>query len=396
MNMHLLVKTALCAVFLVAPALVGAKPVAGQFGWPILRTDSGPSCDRAGVKIDQQHFDFFEEVGKYHSGEDWNGLCNGDTDLGYPLRAVADGVVSGINTATYNGGQGMKIFVRHRFPYFYEEDGLKNVYFAYLHLNSFSENIHVGRVVPKGLEIAQMGYTGTSGKFPYKAHLHIQALWDDGGGKDAVLENPYVEHLTPETIMEQCSPSLLLDDRARVDEYGDNQKGWYIFRSIDYAPWSTAYFQKGTEKKSIPKAIEAGWVYRHIPSYSVENGWEFFDDLEDSMCYKDGWYAFYAWQTGIKLMVPVPGNNQKYQRALYDCGKALHRWGDASHMYPDRFEERSGSTWHLSFFPFKTRTEKLGYVFHYTHQKYPLYRVTRIHDGSRWYGYEYINQNKLY
>jgi murein DD-endopeptidase MepM/ murein hydrolase activator NlpD len=100
-----------------------------------------------------------------HFGEDWNGRGGGDTDLGDPVYAAGDGVV----TWAYDvhQGWGNVIMIRHA----YRDPANGEVKFCdslYGHLNEIK--VKVGQLVKRG---DQIGTIGTNhGMYP--AHLHFE------------------------------------------------------------------------------------------------------------------------------------------------------------------------------------------------------------------------------
>ena len=104
-----------------------------------------------------------------HFGEDWNGRKGGDSDLGDPVYAIADGIV----TFAYNVGAawGNIIIVRHAF----REAATGKVQFIDA-LNGHLEKILVktGQAVKRGQQIATLG--NNFGMYP--AHLHFEIRHD--------------------------------------------------------------------------------------------------------------------------------------------------------------------------------------------------------------------------
>jgi murein DD-endopeptidase MepM/ murein hydrolase activator NlpD len=100
-----------------------------------------------------------------HFGEDWNGRGGGDTDLGDPVYACGDGVV----TWAYDVhvGWGNVVLIRHA----YRDPGDGKVKFCdslYGHMNEIM--VKVGQLVKRG---QQIGTIGTNhGMYP--AHLHFE------------------------------------------------------------------------------------------------------------------------------------------------------------------------------------------------------------------------------
>ena len=98
-----------------------------------------------------------------HLGEDWNGTSGGDTDLGDPIYATADGLV--VFAQNYRLGWGNVVITRHA----YLDDGeVKYVDALYGHLYDFS--VRLGELVRRGQQIGRMGNNNGM----YDAHLHFE------------------------------------------------------------------------------------------------------------------------------------------------------------------------------------------------------------------------------
>lgn len=100
-----------------------------------------------------------------HYGEDWNGKGGGDSDLGDPIYAIADGVV--MFAYDCRGGWGRVVLLRH--AYRDPQSGKINyVDSQYAHLRSML--VRNGQVVKRGQQIGTMG----SNRGMYPAHLHFE------------------------------------------------------------------------------------------------------------------------------------------------------------------------------------------------------------------------------
>jgi murein DD-endopeptidase MepM/ murein hydrolase activator NlpD len=100
-----------------------------------------------------------------HFGEDWNGRAGGDSDLGDPVYAAADGVV----TFAYNVrvGWGNMVLIRHA----YKDPATGQIKYCDSlngHLNEI--NVKVGQQVKRGQQIGTIG--SNFGMYP--AHLHFE------------------------------------------------------------------------------------------------------------------------------------------------------------------------------------------------------------------------------
>jgi hypothetical protein len=98
-----------------------------------------------------------------HLGEDWNGVGGGDTDMGDPIYAAADGIVT--FAQDYRLGWGNVVIIRSG----YMEDGdVRYVDSLYGHLLDFS--VKEGQIIKRGQLIARMG----NNRGMYAAHLHFE------------------------------------------------------------------------------------------------------------------------------------------------------------------------------------------------------------------------------
>ncbi|HWB75309.1 MAG TPA: M23 family metallopeptidase [Nannocystaceae bacterium] len=94
-----------------------------------------------------------------HLGNDWNGNGGGDSDLGDPVFAIADGRV--VAAGDLGGGWGRVVRVTHRCS-------LQHVEAIYAHFDAIE--VEVGTLVARGARIGTIGTAG--GQYP--AHLHFE------------------------------------------------------------------------------------------------------------------------------------------------------------------------------------------------------------------------------
>lgn len=97
-----------------------------------------------------------------HLGDDWNGRGGGNTDLGDPVYAIANGYVS--ETADFGGGWGKVIRIVHK------TRGTSWSYVESLYAHFDKMNVKKGDWVRRG---AQIGTIGNNGGM-YYAHLHLE------------------------------------------------------------------------------------------------------------------------------------------------------------------------------------------------------------------------------
>lgn len=104
-----------------------------------------------------------------HPGEDWNGNGGGNTDLGQPVYAVANGRV----VVAEQCGQpwGSVVVIEH---VFYENHEQRRIRSLYAHLQTLK--VKTGEAVKRRQQV------GTIGQDPQKtfgAHLHLELRWDE-------------------------------------------------------------------------------------------------------------------------------------------------------------------------------------------------------------------------
>jgi len=108
--------------------------------------------------------------GTTHLGEDWNKETGGNSDLGAPVNATADGVVVYVKTTT-GDGWGQVVIVRHDAApgaAFALPGGgtIDHVYSQYAHLQNIA--VTKGIAIAKGQKLAEIG------PHPGGAHLHFE------------------------------------------------------------------------------------------------------------------------------------------------------------------------------------------------------------------------------
>lgn len=128
-----------------------------------------------------------------HTGEDWNGKGGGNTDLGQPVYAVANGRV----VFARNCGRlwGNVVIVEHLF---YENHARREMRSLYAHLDEMK--------VTEGEEVRRRQPIATVGQDPdklFNAHLHLElrldaalapTYWPSSDGRDAAwLREHYVD-----------------------------------------------------------------------------------------------------------------------------------------------------------------------------------------------------------
>ena len=98
----------------------------------------------------------------YHLGEDWNAVTGGNSDLGHPIYAIANGRV--VEAQDYGGAWGNIIRIVHKLenrPYPYIES---------LYAHSQEMLVKEGQFIKRGEQIATIGNCDGI----YYAHLHLE------------------------------------------------------------------------------------------------------------------------------------------------------------------------------------------------------------------------------
>jgi len=105
--------------------------------------------------------EYYQRFGAWHTGEDWNGLQGGDSDLGQPVHAVAHGQV--VASDYFTPSWGNIVLVEHVLP------GGEQVWSQYAHLRE--RRVAVGDGLTRGQPLGSIG-KGHQDRYP--AHLHFE------------------------------------------------------------------------------------------------------------------------------------------------------------------------------------------------------------------------------
>lgn len=126
-----------------------------------------------------------------HLGNDWNGVGGGNTDLGDPVYAIADGVVT--SARDVRGGWGLVVRIAHPI-----ENGCVESLYAHL-LNA---TVSRGEPVRRGQPIGAIGDAWGA----YLAHLHFE-LRDRVGAPLGAGYGSSSHHLDPTAFIRARRPS---------------------------------------------------------------------------------------------------------------------------------------------------------------------------------------------
>jgi murein DD-endopeptidase MepM/ murein hydrolase activator NlpD len=98
-----------------------------------------------------------------HLGDDWNATTGGNTDLGHPIFAISNGIVSEVTD--YGGGWGKVLRIVHQLP----NGELRESLYAHCQEMFVDKN----DAIKKGDKVATIGNAGGI----YYAHLHLEMRW---------------------------------------------------------------------------------------------------------------------------------------------------------------------------------------------------------------------------
>ena len=131
----------------------------GEIPWPILEYYKNY------IRMHQNNFGAPRDKGRTHKGLDFNFKNAGNEDLGAPILATHDGIVSrvrGIEDDKDAGGNRITII---------SEDG--NVQTSYMHLQ-YKPTLKEGDIVKEGDIIGYMGRSGYGDQNAWASHLHYE------------------------------------------------------------------------------------------------------------------------------------------------------------------------------------------------------------------------------
>jgi murein DD-endopeptidase MepM/ murein hydrolase activator NlpD len=148
-----------CAWVMDASAQQARVNLADGFDYPVGKPNADGYYKARGLRLREPR----------HYGEDWNGRTGGDSDLGDPVYAIADGIVT--LAANLRGGWGNVVLTRHA----YRDPSSGQVKYIDT-LNGHLDKIMVsqGQLVKRGQQIGTIG--SNSGMYP--AHLHFEIRHD--------------------------------------------------------------------------------------------------------------------------------------------------------------------------------------------------------------------------
>lgn len=171
-KMLLLLNVSNCFVFNIKAQVVSSnteKNIASSFDFPVGIENKGVYVSKINNKTYKGWYVASEFLSSnsfgVHPGEDWNGLGMGNTDAFQPVYAIANGVVTAIDTLPFSLGKA--IMIEH---YVEEQNKKDTLYSVYVHVDNIK--IKIGERVTQHQPIAEI-FSGTK-KMPAHVHLEIR------------------------------------------------------------------------------------------------------------------------------------------------------------------------------------------------------------------------------
>lgn len=182
--------TMLLVVFLQASAEDVKVNLADGFDFPVGKPNADGYYKSRGLRLRPPP----------HYGEDWNGRGGGDSDLGDPVYAIADGVVTlAADVAT---GWGNVVLTRHA----YRDPASGKVKFIDT-LNGHLDKIMVkqGQIIKRGQQIGTIG----TNRGMYPAHLHFEIRLDITIGM--------LRHSVPSDLTHWADPTQFINQYRKLN-----------------------------------------------------------------------------------------------------------------------------------------------------------------------------------
>jgi len=124
-----------------------------------------------------------------HLGDDWNATTGGNSDLGQPIYAISNGIISEVQD--YKGGWGNVVRLVHQLP----NGELRESLYAHC------EEVFVEKndAIKKGQKIATIGNVNGL----YYAHLHLEIRWKIDSDIGKGYSNDTTGYLNPTEFIKQ-------------------------------------------------------------------------------------------------------------------------------------------------------------------------------------------------
>ena len=183
-----------------------------------------------------------------HPGEDWNGNGGGSTDLGQPVRSVADGRV--VTAKDFGRLWGKVIMIEHLY---YENHHKRTIHSVYAHLDN--TEVKPGEIVKRRQEI------GTIGQDPdklYPPHLHLElrndlslspTYWPSSDGKD--IEWVKGHYLSPSRFIRSHRKLFVPQKEKRLVLIDHETYRMKLFKQRELIGEYDVNFGQGTGRKRV-------------------------------------------------------------------------------------------------------------------------------------------------
>jgi len=213
----------------------------------------------------------------YHGGEDFNGLVPGNSDLGTPLKAIADGQITSVHIHTTGFGKHLHYKINGRW-------GERWCHYAHCDTIKVKE----GDSIKEGQIIATLGNTGNS----TGAHLHFE-IKNQPTGTDGVPK-------TSEDLKKWEKPTDFIEKWSTIDEVN---------------AWVVQMFQGLGIDLNKPEGEVRGKVQEVI------DGWKRYVDLEQKVARLEKDLSFEAGQAAEfeKRLILSESSQKDLQGALSDA-----------------------------------------------------------------------------
>lgn len=323
----------------------------------------------------------------YNIGEIWRGACGGDTDRGALLYALADGQVMYVDNDGASD-KGKRVVVRYTLP---DE---RTVDVEYLQCDSIFVRADVrwkGDFVTQGQQIATIGSAGIHWQIRIKKPFPL-SLYE--------YQNP----LSAKRALLFTAPALFVDDRRTPEAIPLLDREWTVFDVSGNAPSSTAYVEADGGRYSLQRAAEEGIIHTEVYS-SITGAWEPYADISTVFFAPGVTYAVYSQRVNAQLVILIPGNNYRADRARLDMVDAADEYSrfaevDSQNGYAEGadvgWEGFDHDTLELRAMKFKVSTNEL-WVYHITNRENALLRYTAYMDprSGNWTDWRQVDWNTL-
>jgi hypothetical protein len=368
-----------------------ADTTAGPFRLPFNEFQEWQACSQKGFfpLSNPDHSQFYmhyetdvdphtgQAINKYHMGEDRNGICEGNTDLGGPLYPLATGQVVAVDR-TGATAKGKWIQIRYTFA-----DG-SQVDSQHLHCDTIL--VQQNDIVTPEEEIATIGGTGG-----WPVHLH----WEIHTDIHLPQINDYQKPLPVKLASQLTSPSLFIDDRTFISSTVLNTTTWTYINpklisataGIDLpngARTSTAYVDYPAETHfTFYQAWHAGLISGVY--WWTGQQWQLIGDVTDLFFQPSVTYALQAKLGQPILNLNVPGDHYRNERARMDMVHAALQDSRFLNVRSEHFSINLGwdPDWELRQMDFdfsgKNGLQELA-VYQITYKANPLVRYTAYYD----------------